>query len=93
MAHEPEAFKRRGRDTIVELLRDGVRTGEFAIDNVTTTAVALIGMCIGVAWWYAPAGKIKPAQIATFVARLGVRAVFTDTRIRRRSRSAASVAG
>jgi AcrR family transcriptional regulator len=83
MASELKDIKCRGRDTIVELLEYGVRTGEFAIGDVTTATVALMGMCTGVAWWYDPAGSLKPVQIATFIARLGVRAVLADARVRR----------
>jgi AcrR family transcriptional regulator len=86
IAKQLKAIKRKGRDTIVELLDGGVRSGEFAIDDVATTAVALIGMCTGVAWWYSPAGPLKPAQVATFIARLGVRAVIADTNDRAHDR-------
>jgi AcrR family transcriptional regulator len=86
IARQLKAIRRQGRDTIVELLRDGVRTAEFAIDDMTTTAVALIGMCTGVAWWYSPAGPLKPAQVATFIARLGVRAVLADAHDRGHNR-------
>jgi AcrR family transcriptional regulator len=82
MARELKAIKRRGRDTIRELLEDGVRTGEFVIDDVTVTTVALLGMCTGIAWWYSAAGPLKPPQIASYIARLGVRAVLTDARVR-----------
>jgi AcrR family transcriptional regulator len=81
MARELKTIKRRGHDAIRELLKDGVRTGEFAIDDVTVATVALLGMCTGIAWWYSPAGPLNPPSNRSYIARLGVRAVLIDARV------------
>jgi len=43
-----------------------------------TTTIALFGMCTGIAWKYSSTGRHKPAQIAKFIAQLGVRPVLAD---------------
>ena len=54
VAHE--AAKRRVLDGFSRIVDQGVRSGEFRPRPVRTTALALIGMCNWVAWWFNPAG-------------------------------------
>lgn len=60
---------------VAGVLRDGVETGEFEVDDVTGTALALLSMAIDVARWYAPDVRRTPADIETSYGHLAVRLV------------------
>ena len=67
---------RREIDQVVAgVLRDGVACGEFAVDDVATTALALLSMAIDVARWYTPEGRRTPAAIEAAYGDLAVRLV------------------
>ena len=54
---------RKEIDSVVAgVLRDGVATGEFEVDDVPVTALALLSMAIDVARWYAPDVRRTPAD-------------------------------
>jgi len=56
--------KRQIFDLYCRIIEDGVRTGEFRNINVQVAAFAVIGMANWTSWWYSPAGKLKPEEIA-----------------------------
>jgi AcrR family transcriptional regulator len=60
---------------VAGVLRDGVATGEFEVDDVPVTALALLSMAIDVARWYAPDVRRTPADIETSYGALAVRLV------------------
>jgi len=64
---------------VAGVLRDGVATGEFEVDDVPVTALALLSMAIDVARWYAPDVRRTPAAIETSYGDLAVRLVRTTT--------------
>jgi len=67
---------RKEIDSVVAgVLRDGVETGEFEVDDVPGTALALLSMAIDVARWYAPDVRRTPAAIETAYGDLAVRLV------------------
>ena len=67
---------RREIDQVVAgVLRDGVASGEFAVDDVATTALALLSMAIDVARWYTPEGRRTPTAIEAAYGDLAVRLV------------------
>ena len=67
---------RKEIDSVVAgVLRDGVETGEFEVDDVPGTALALLSMAIDVARWYAPDVRRTPADIETSYGALAVRLV------------------
>lgn len=67
---------RKEIDAIVrDLLHEGVGAGEFVVDDVYDTALALMSLCIDVARWYSPAISRTPAQIGETYAALGLRLV------------------
>jgi AcrR family transcriptional regulator len=70
VAHE--AAKRRVLDGFVRIVDQGVRSGEFRPRPVRTTALALIGMCNWVAWWFNPAGPQTPAEVAEQMAEMAI---------------------
>ncbi|MFV0463717.1 MAG: TetR/AcrR family transcriptional regulator [Nostocoides sp.] len=46
-----------------QVLRDGVATGEFEVDDVASTALALMSLCVDVARWYQPGIRRTPEEI------------------------------
>jgi AcrR family transcriptional regulator len=67
---------RKEIDSVVAgVLRDGVEAGEFEVDDVPGTALALLSMAIDVARWYAPDVRRTPADIETSYGALAVRLV------------------
>ena len=68
---------RKEIDSVVAgVLRDGVASGEFEVEDVAGTALALLSMAIDVARWYAPdVRRTTPAAIETAYGNLAVRLV------------------
>lgn len=60
---------------VAGVLREGVATGEFEVDDVPTTALALLSMAVDVARWYAPDVRRTPEAIETAYGDLAVRLV------------------
>ena len=46
------------------ILRRGVKTGEFTIDNPTVTTFAIISLCEYVFSWFDPDGRLSIAEVA-----------------------------
>lgn len=67
---------RKEIDAVVRsVLEEGVRSGEFEVDDVHATTLALMSMCVDVARWYTPGIRRTPDQIGATNARLGLRLV------------------
>jgi AcrR family transcriptional regulator len=60
---------------VAGVLRDGVASGEFEVDDVSTTALALLSMAVDVARWYAPDVRRTPEAIEKAYGDLAVRLV------------------
>ncbi len=56
--------KRQILDLYCRIIEDGIRAGEFRNIDVRMAAFAVIGMANWTSWWYSPAGKKKPEDIA-----------------------------
>lgn len=71
---------RKEIDAIVRgLLREGVDAGEFVVEDVHDTALALMSLCIDVARWYSPSITRTASQIGQTYAALGLRLVGGST--------------
>ncbi len=67
---------RKELDAIVRAtLEAGVATGEFAIDDVGHTALALLSIVVDVSRWYSPTIRRTPDEIGTTNAGLALRLV------------------
>jgi AcrR family transcriptional regulator len=67
---------RKEIDAVVrDVITAGVAAGEFAVDDVADTALALLSMAVDVARWYDPEIKRTPAAIGETYADLGLRLV------------------
>jgi len=70
-----------------DVIRAGVATGEFAVDDVPETALALLSMAVDVARWYDPEIKRTPEAIGHAYGELGLRLVGAGHCTRRDSSS------
>ena len=67
---------RREIDTVVaEVLAEGVRRGDFVVDDIRGTALALMSMAVDVARWYTPDTRRTPDAIEATYADLALRLV------------------
>jgi AcrR family transcriptional regulator len=68
-------YKRKVLDLYSQLIETGIASGEFRVVDVRVTAFSLIGMANWTAWWYSPAGRKSPREIAEILADLALHAV------------------
>jgi AcrR family transcriptional regulator len=73
------ALRKEIDQVVAGVLRDGVASGEFEVDDVPTTALALLSMAVDVARWYAPDVRRTPEAIETAYGDLAVRLVRSAT--------------
>jgi AcrR family transcriptional regulator len=67
---------RKQIDAVVrDVVTAGVASGEFSVDDVPDTTLALMSMAVDVARWYDPEIKRTPAAIGDAYADLGIRLV------------------
>lgn len=67
---------RREIDKVVRgVLTDGVSSGDFEVEDVPSTALALLSMAVDVARWYSPEIRRTPEDIARTNGDLAVRLV------------------
>lgn len=58
------ALRRGYRDAVVDVIREGVATGEFRVADPVLTATALLDMLDGVRAWYRPQGALSLPDLA-----------------------------
>ena len=67
---------RKEIDRVVRgVLSDGVEQGDFDVDDISGTALALLSLAVDVARWYSPEIRRTPADIARTNGELAVRLV------------------
>jgi AcrR family transcriptional regulator len=66
-------IKRQIDDKVAALLDQGVKAGEFRVEDVRLTTIALIGMINWAYTWYRPDGRLTPEAIAAHMADLAER--------------------
>ncbi|MDL5159297.1 TetR/AcrR family transcriptional regulator [Actinomycetospora termitidis] len=69
------AAKRRVLDGFVRIVDEGIRSGQFRPRPARSTALALIGMCNWVAFWFRAGGAQTPEEIGEQMAEMAVATV------------------
>jgi AcrR family transcriptional regulator len=69
------ALRKQIDGVLREVVADGVRVGDFEVDDVRDTTLALMSMAVDVARWYDPEIKRTPKAIGASDADLGLRLV------------------
>ena len=72
------AERQRFHLALSDLLREGVRKGEFRIADVAVAGQTLTGMMMWVFNWYNPQGKATPQQIGKMMVNLALNAVGAE---------------
>ncbi|HWD02076.1 MAG TPA: TetR/AcrR family transcriptional regulator [Amycolatopsis sp.] len=57
-------FKRKSDLVVQEIIREGVRSGEFVSNDENLTVFAIDGMCNWLWKWYRSSGQLSPDEIA-----------------------------
>ncbi|MYW67715.1 TetR family transcriptional regulator [Streptomyces sp. SID8379] len=80
--HRPEilALRRQSDAAVREIINDGVKAGEFSVDDVPGTTVAVLSLCIDVARWFNAEGRRTPDEVGALYADLVLRMVGADSR-------------
>lgn len=75
--HRAEIVTRRRRfhRLMVDAVRDGIRAGEFHVDDVDGTARALLSLCIDLVRWFDPTRSRTASAVARLNADLALRMV------------------
>lgn len=58
-----------------QILRDGAEAGEFAVEDVTLTAMAIIQMITGVIVWFRPDERLSVAEVSDTYHKMTLRLV------------------
>ena len=76
-AHRADIVSRRRRfeRVMIGAIRDGIRAGQFNVDDVNGTARALLSLCIDLVRWFDPTRGRHPRKIARLNADLALRMV------------------
>ncbi|MFC7219348.1 TetR/AcrR family transcriptional regulator [Streptomyces polyrhachis] len=52
------------------IIEDGVRGGDFAVDDIPGTSLAVLSLCVDVARWFSAAGSRTPDEVGALYADL-----------------------
>ncbi len=69
------ALRRETDAAVREIIEDGVAAGEFAVDDVRGTALAVLSLCVDVARWFTADGRRTPDEVGDLYAGLVLRMV------------------
>ncbi|MDJ1137873.1 TetR/AcrR family transcriptional regulator [Streptomyces iconiensis] len=69
------SLRRRSEEILRGVLEDGVASGEFHIEDIRGTTLAVMSLCIDVARWFSPEGRKTPDEIGSLYADLVLRMV------------------
>ncbi|MCP2279598.1 transcriptional regulator, TetR family [Nocardia amikacinitolerans] len=72
---EVTKLRHRTVATVRDIIAAGVRTGEFAVDNIDTTTLAVLSLCIDTMRWYPSRELHTPASVGSAFASLAERMV------------------
>ncbi len=75
LAEEHQQAKRRVLKAFVDMITDGIQSGDFRPVDPRVAAFALIGMGNWTAWWYAPDGDRTAVEVAEQFAEMAVRSL------------------
>ncbi len=78
---EINRIKRVMDNEVTALLQEGVAAGEFALGDIRTTALAIIGMISWAYIWYREGGRLSPEQIADELAANALRMAGANLKV------------
>jgi AcrR family transcriptional regulator len=69
------ALRREIESSVRDVVEAGVREGEFEVEDVRGTVLAILSLAIDVARWYRIEGRRTPAEVGALYAELALRMV------------------
>lgn len=69
------ALRRQSDAVVRRIIEEGIAAGEFDVDDVRGTAVAVLSLCIDVARWFNVRGRRTPEEVGELYAGLVLRMV------------------
>lgn len=78
LAKQHRAWKHRVLDILVGMLNDGLSDGTIRASDTRITALAIIGSCNWVSWWYRPDRDPAPEHVAEVIASMVLRGLEDD---------------
>ena len=79
--------RERYRALVETVIARGVRSGEFATDDIGIATLGVLGMCNWVAQWYRPGGRLGPREIADHFAEMLLAGLYLEGKTRSPSAS------
>lgn len=67
---EITALRRRIDRLLRGIIQDGADAGEFSVDDVPGTTLAVLSLCVDVARWFTPDGRRTPDEVGALYADL-----------------------
>ena len=65
-------------DVLKDILIDGSQRGDFQLDDIHVTAMAMLAMLTGVTTWYQPGGRLSAAEVEAHYTALVCRMAMTE---------------
>lgn len=84
-----ESIRRKIKEDDIALqsiLREGVKNGSFAVDDVKIASYAILGMCNWLYRWYKPDGRLTWQQVSRMMVDILERGYLKQSKPRRRTR-------
>ncbi|MFB7633353.1 TetR/AcrR family transcriptional regulator [Streptomyces sp. NPDC056149] len=72
---EVAGLRRRTDRLLRQIIQDGADSGEFSVDDVPGTTLAVLSLCVDVARWFSAAGPRTPDEVGALYADLVLRMV------------------
>ncbi|XVX19048.1 TetR family transcriptional regulator [Actinomycetota bacterium] len=69
------ALRKRIDATVRSVIEDGVASGEFAVDDIASTTLAVLSLAVDVARWFSPGKRRTPQDIGEAYAAFALRLV------------------
>jgi AcrR family transcriptional regulator len=65
-------------DLWTQILLEGMKTGEFSVENPRITALAILGACNWVYRWYKSSGELSAEEVASLFSNLFLQGLLTN---------------
>lgn len=75
-----EDIYQKTKQVIHECVSSGVKAGEFEVDDISLTNVAIMSLVVSVCRWYSPEGVLSPDEVGERCAKLVMKMVAPSTR-------------
>ncbi len=79
--------RRRVLDLYVKLIQQGIDSGELRPVDPRTAALAILGIASWTSWWYSPAGRKSPEELAEVLVDIAFHGIVQSTDQRNGTRS------